>query len=218
MKMTKNKILYIFLFLLFLISKNIFAIEEPEYKIVKEYEEFEIREYASYLVAEVEIDSTFEQASNKAFQILFKYISGNNVKQEEIEMTAPVNQMNSDISGEKIEMTVPVTQKSKLKSNGTYIISFVLPSKYNLETAPVPKDDRISIREIPKKLMAVRKYSGTWSEENYRENEKLLIDELNKNKLKIIGEPVYARYDPPFWPWFLRRNEVLIEIELFSTK
>jgi hypothetical protein len=93
------------------------------------------------------------------------------------------------------------------------MVSFVLPSKYNLVSAPLPKDKRISIREIPQKLMAVREYSGTWSEENYRENEKLLIEELNKKKIKIIGEPVYARYNPPFWPWFLRRNEAMIEVE-----
>ena len=217
MKITLNKFIVLSIFLLFFISKNILAIEEPDYKVLKEYEEFEIREYVSYIVAEVEIDSTFEEASNKAFQILFQYISGNNVKQEEIEMTAPVNQMNSN-KGEEIEMTVPVTQKSNLKSDGTYMVSFVLPSKYNLESAPLPKDQRISIREIPEKLMAVREYSGTWSEENYRENEKLLIDELNKNKLKIIGEPVYARYNPPFWPWFLRRNEVMVEIEFFKAE
>ena len=215
MKITLNKFIVLSMFLLFLISKNILAIEEPKYEVLKEYDEFEIREYSSYLVAEVEIDSTFEEASNKAFQILFQYISGNNVKQEEIEMTAPVNQMNSN-KGEEIEMTVPVTQKSNLKSNGAYIISFVLPSKYNLESAPMPKDQRINIRQIPKKLMAVREYSGTWSEENYRENEKLLIEELSKNNIMMISEPLYARYNPPFWPWFLRRNEVLIEVEFID--
>ena len=215
MNLMKNKFLNIFF--LILIFQNVMAIEEPKYTIVKEYEEFEIREYVPYLVAEVEIDSTFEEASNVAFQILFKYISGNNIKQEKIEMTAPVNQMNSN-KGEEIEMTVPVTQKSNLKSGGTYMVSFVLPSKYNLETAPIPKDQRINIREIPKKTMAVRKYSGTWSEENYRENEKLLLKELNKNKIKIISEPVYARYDPPFWPWFLRRNEVMMEISFINVE
>lgn len=193
------------------------AIEEPNYKIIKEFDEFEIREYAPYIVAEVEIDTTFEDASNMGFQILFKYISGNNLKQEEIEMTAPVNQMNSVDSGEKIEMTAPVSQKSKIKGDGNYIISFVLPSKYAMENAPIPKDQRIKIQQIPKKIMAVKKYSGTWSEENYRENENLLIEELKKNNITAINDPVYARYDPPFWPWFLRRNEVLIEIE-FSAK
>ena len=125
MNLNKNKYLIISFFLFILIYQNVMAIEEPTYKIIKEFDEFEIRAYSPYLVAEIEIDSSFEEASNVGFRLLFKYISGENLKQEKIEMTTPVNQMNSGNSGEKIDMTTPVSQKVKLKGDGKYKISFV---------------------------------------------------------------------------------------------
>lgn len=206
----------IYLTILYHIFFNgVYALEQPKYKVLKEYKKFEIREYSPYLVAEVEVDTTFENIADKGFQILFQYISGNNVKNEEISMTVPVNQTNA---GEKIAMTVPVTQKPKLKSKGTYILSFVLPSKYTLETAPIPKDSRVKIKEIPSKIVAVREYSGTWSEKNYRKNESLLIEELKKKSIQMIGDPIFARYDPPIMPWFLRSNEVIIEVDYLARK
>lgn len=207
-----NRVLILLIMLSAFGANNLMAYEEPEYKVIKEYDEFEIREYSSYLVAETEVKGEFEDAGNIAFKVLFDYISGNNLRKEEIEMTIPVNQRNPDLRGEEIEMTTPVSQSTKLNSDGKFVISFVLPSKYNLETAPLPKDSRVKINEIPARLVAVRKYSGTWSEDNYRENESLLLEEVDKNGLAIVGEPVYARYNPPFWPWFLRRNEVLVEV------
>lgn len=188
------------------------AIEEPKYEVVKEYEEFEIRKYSSFIIAETEVESNLEEAGNKAFDILFKFISGNNIKQEAIEMTAPVRQMDSENKGEEIAMTAPVRQSAQSDSEGKFVVSFVMPVSYTMETVPAPKDERITIREIPERLMAVRKYSGTWSEENYRENETLLLEEVAKTDVKITGEPEYARYNPPFWPWFLRRNEVMVEV------
>lgn len=131
------------------------AYEEPEYKVIKEYDEFEIREYSPYLVAETEIDSTFEDAGNAAFRFLFDYISGNNIKKEEIEMTIPVNQSKSDSEGEEIEMTTPVNQSAKLNADGKYVISFVMPTKYTLETIPTPKNDRVKIRKVESKTVAV---------------------------------------------------------------
>jgi hypothetical protein len=193
-------------------SIKIFALEEPDYELIKEYDEIEIRKYSYYLVAETKVDTSFEDAGNIAHGILFEYISGNNVRNEKMEMTVPVNQSNQEESGEKIDMAVPVTQEIKLKNDGQYNVSFVIPSKYTSEDVPLPRDSSVSIREIPGKMMAVRKYSGTWSKENYRENEKILLDAIEKYKLKQIGDPVYARYNPPWWPWFLRRNEVMVEI------
>lgn len=188
------------------------AYDEPEYKVIKEYDEFEIRKYSSYLVAETVIDTTFEDAGNAAFRFLFDYISGKNVRQEEIEMTIPVNQSNPEPEGEKIEMTTPVNQSAKLNTDGKYVVSFVMPLKYTMETIPTPKDDRVKIRKVEGKTVAVREYSGTWSEENFRENEQILMDELKKINIETIGTSNFARYNPPFWPWFLRTNEVQIEV------
>jgi hypothetical protein len=208
----KNSIQILSIIFCFLGGEKLMAYEEPKYNVLKEYEEFEIREYSSYLVAETEVEGNFQDVAKTAHRILFEYISGNNVIQEKMEMTTPVNQRNYEPDGEKIEMTVPVQQSAKLKSDGKFVVSFVVPSKYTMETIPVPKDPKVKIREIPKKIIAARKYSGRWTEENYRENEKILIEEIKKNKLEILSDAIYARYNPPFWPWFLRRNEVLIEI------
>lgn len=194
------------------------AYEEPEYKVIKEYDEIEIREYSSYLVAETVIDSTFEDAGSGAFNILFDYISGGNIKKEEIEMTIPVNQSKPKLEGEKIEMTTPVNQSAKLNADGNYVISFVMPLKYTMETIPTPKDERVKIRKVEGKTVAVREYSGTWSEENFRENEQILLEELKSENFQTIGASNFARYNPPFWPWFLRRNEVQIEIDPLLTK
>ena len=81
-----------------------------------------------------------------------------------------------------------------------------------METAPTPSDERLTIKEIPKNTMALIEYSGTWSEENYREHEEELMNELLKEGYEIVGDPIWARYDPPFMPWFMRRNEVMVQV------
>jgi hypothetical protein len=197
----------------FLFGGSALATEEPNYEVVKKYENFELRQYDSYIVAEMEVKSGFDQAAYSAFQTLFEYIDGNNVKQESIPMTAPVNQQPSDGEGEKIPMTAPVNQ---VPVDGTasdsYMLSFVMPSYYTMETVPQPKDPRVQIREVPGKLMAVREYSGFWSERNYSKNEKTLFESLDREGIEATGTPVYARYNPPFTLWFERRNEVMIEV------
>ena len=127
-------------------------------------------------------------------------------------MTAPVNQQPVTTAGEKIAMTVPVSQTPQSDS-GTYVFSFVMPAKYTRETLPAPIDPRIQIQEVSGKLMAARKYSGSWCETNYRENESSLLRALKQAGLESRGEPIFARYNSPFTLWFLRRNEVLIEVE-----
>ncbi len=191
---------------------NLLAYDEPKYKVLKEIDNFEIREYSSYIIAETYIDSTFEDAGNVAHGILFDYISGKNISNTEMAMTIPVNQINL-ATGEEMEMTTPVSQNVKLNTDGKYAVSFVLPLNYTFETAPKPIDSRIAIREIPQRTIAVLEYSGTWSEENYRKHEKELFDALDKEGITRTGETVWARYNPPFWPWFLRRNEVQVEIK-----
>ncbi len=188
------------------------AIEKPEYKVVEEFAEFEIREYASYLVAEVEIENDFEEASSEAFGILFDYISGNNIKQKKISMTAPVNQTSAEKKGEKIAMTAPVSQQQSDTGSGRYYVSFVVPGKYTPATVPEPVNSRVNIRQVPGQIMAAIKYSGNWSRKRYNKHKKLLLRELNKKNIEVTGNPVFARYNPPFWPAFMRRNEILIPV------
>jgi hypothetical protein len=186
------------------------AYEEPKYEVEKQYPDFELRRYAPYLTAETEVTGAFSEVGNVAFRILADYIGGNNRPGEVIPMTAPVHQVPGETAGEKISMAVPVTQTPL--SSGTYVFSFVIPSRYTLDTVPQPSDARVRIRQVPATLMAARQYSGSWSEENYRRHEAILRQALQQTTLTIMGEPVFARYNAPFVPWFLRRNEVLVPV------
>lgn len=199
---------------LLLAGANAVAIEEPKYEVVKTYPGFELRRYAPYVVAETEVTGDFDEVGNKAFRILADYIFGNNRAQAKIEMTAPVNQRPAAADSEKIGMTAPVMQRPKDETDADiFVLSFVMPSRYRLETLPEPADPRVRLREEPAKLMAVRRYSGRWTQANYSENEVLLLGAVDKAGLRPAAAPVYARYNSPFSLWFLRRNEVMVEVE-----
>lgn len=183
------------------------AIEEAPYSVVTESGGFEIRDYKAHILAETKVDGTLEDAGNKAFRRLFNYISGANRSRSSITMTAPVSQ---EPSGEKIAMTAPVSQQ---QSAGKWAVSFMMPAGYALESLPIPDDSRINLRQVPAHRVAAVKYSGFWSEKRFLRYKQELENWIKVNNLKIIGEPVWARYNPPFTPWFLRRNEILIPID-----
>lgn len=182
------------------------AIEEPEFEIVADNGDFEIRRYAPMILAETRVDSDFEKAGNEAFRRLFGYISGDNVARAKIEMTAPVVQ---ELSSEKIAMTAPVVQQP---DDSGWRIAFVVPAEYSWETAPEPTDPRVSLRLVPERLVAAVRFSGTWGEERFTGHEDELRERLTEYGLRPLGEAVYARYNPPFTPWFMRRNEVMIPV------
>jgi hypothetical protein len=192
---------------IFLISgaENIMAIEEATYEVVKSEESFELRDYAPHLLAETFVTGEFDEAGSRAFQRLFRYISGENRSQTKIAMTAPVAQR----SGEEIAMTAPVGQQ---KSGEQWAVSFMMPATYSMETLPVPDDPEVSLRQVPARRMAAVRYSGFWSEENYQENKSKLEAWIQKESLAVNGEPIWARYNAPYVPWFMRRNEVLIPV------
>ena len=186
------------------------AIEEPRFEVLEQDGAFELRDYAPYLVAETRVEADFESAGNLAFQRLFRYISGDNTAQQKIAMTAPVTQSRSDSRGEKIQMTAPVAQQA----DGTgYRVAFIVPAKYTIDTVPKPSDPTVQIRAVPARLLAVWRYSGRWTAANYQEHEAALRREIGARDLKVTGDPILARYNPPFMPSFLRRNEVLIPVE-----
>jgi hypothetical protein len=193
-----------------LASASAMAIEEPRFKVLEQQGSFELREYPAYVVAETRVEAGFESAGNVAFQRLFKYISGNNVARQEIAMTAPVTQSRNESRGEKIAMTAPVSQ---VADGGAYRVAFTLPATYTMQTAPKPLDPNVQIREVPTQVIASWRYTGRWTETNYRDNEKLLREQIAKRGLVTGGEPILARYNAPFTPWFMRRNEVLIPIK-----
>ena len=183
------------------------GIEKAKYKVIEKEGKFELRQYQSQIVAETIVEADFDDAGNMAFRRLFDYISGENRTRESIAMTAPVNQK---IRSEKIAMTAPVNQQ---KSEGKYSVSFLMPSKYTMETLPEPLNSDVRIRKIPARKMAVIRYSGSWSRKRYEAKKALLVEYIKKKGLQVTGEDIFARYDPPFQIWFLRRNEVLFPVE-----
>lgn len=186
------------------------AIEEPSYDVLADRADYEVRRYPAHLVAELRVRSSFGRAGNEAFRPLADFISGANVGATKIGMTAPVTQRSAGERGEKIGMTAPVTQSSS--GDGEYAVQFAMPSRYTLDTLPKPTDERIQLREEPARVVAVHRYSGTWSEQRYREREARLRAALARDGLSVTGEPVWARFDPPFQLWFLRRNEIWLPI------
>lgn len=189
-----------------LLAGNAMAVEEAKYSVIRADNGFELREYEPHILAETTVDGAFEDAGSEAFDRLFKYISGNNRQQQKVAMTSPVGQ---EPASEKIAMTSPVGQQQR---DGKWVVSFMMPASFTLETTPEPKDPTVSIRQVPARLMAAVRYSGFWSEENYRNHLAELQDWMTNNRLTQSGEPVWARYNPPFTPWFMRRNEILVPV------
>ena len=190
---------------------NAMAVQEAEYTVLLKEKAFELRHYAPQIVAETLVDGDFDKAGNKAFMRLFKYISGNNKLHEKVAMTAPVGQQ---ASSQKIDMTSPVGQQQQ---NGHWMVSFMMPASFTMDTLPEPKDPTVSLREIPARHMAAIRYSGFWREKGYLKNKAQLDAWIRSKSLSVNGEPIWARYDPPFMPWFMRRNEILIPVMPPST-
>jgi effector-binding domain-containing protein len=184
------------------------GVEEAKYEVIKKDGRFEIRDYAPHILAETIIEGDIEEAGSKAFRRLFDYISGDNRSREKVAMTAPVSQ---EPRGEKIKMTAPVGQQNV---QGKWAVSFMMPDSYTLETLPEPEDPEITLRRVAAHRMAAVRYSGFWSEKNYLRYRKMLESWIRDEGLTVVGEPVWARYNPPFTLWFLRRNEILVPVNV----
>jgi hypothetical protein len=182
------------------------AIEEAKYKVVEKDNRFEIRDYAPHILAETFVEGDLKEAGNKAFNRLFRYISGENRSRIKVAMTAPVSQQPM---GEKIKMTAPVGQR---RVQEKWAVSFMMPASYTLKTLPEPEDPNITLRQVPARRMAAVRYSGFWSEKRYLRYKLELESWIQERGLTIVGDPIWARYNPPFTLWFLRRNEILIPI------
>jgi len=189
------------------------AIEEPAFEVVRKIDNVEIRRYAPYVVAEVTVNASADEAGNQAFPILAGYIFGKNKGERKMAMTAPVIQSSAPViqssAPVKLDMTAPVTQ---VAVPGGYLVQFVLPKNVSLTSAPEPVDTRVKLREIAAASWAVITYSGTWSQSNFDENLGALRKALKTADIATQGEPVLSRYNGPFTPWFMRRNEVWLAL------
>jgi hypothetical protein len=182
------------------------ATEEPEYQVVREFAGIEVRQYAAYTVAEIVVSGPAGDAGNQAFPILAAYIFGKNKGERKFAMTAPVTQTAVPV---KLQMTAPVTQTT---APGGFLVQFVLPKGLTAATAPEPLDARVQLREVLPSQVAVIRYSGFWSESNYNEHLAKLQAALGAADLAWAGEAVYSRYNAPFTPWFMRRNEIWLHL------
>lgn len=182
------------------------ANEEPTYQAVSSRPDYELRAYAPYVVAEVEVTGTQESAGNAGFRLLAAYIFGENRSRESIAMTAPVTTARS----QKIAMTAPVIERAAGK--GAYSVQFTMPAGYTLASLPEPKDRRVQLREVSARRVAVRRYRGGWSESRYQAELRVLEQALRRDGLAFVGEPLWARFNSPFSLPFLRRNEIWLEL------
>ena len=168
--------------------------DQLPYDVIQKIEKIEIRQYPEVLFAVVENDMY-----DSGFNLLFQYISGENKTQSKIAMTAPV------VTSEKIKMTAPVVTRNNY-------MAFAIPSSYNKDTVPIPTNPSVKIEVQPKKLMAVLRFGGTTPEIRVQKYIQELINILKIHRIQSKGEPVLMRYNSPFTPGFLRRNEVAVEI------
>jgi SOUL heme-binding protein len=184
------------------------AYEEPRFAVIDSTDAYEIRAYEAHLVAEVAVEGEYEAAGSAAFRILAAYIFGNNADSLTMAMTVPVS---ITPVHDRAQLSVVTVDKSEV-GNGRYIYRFVIERQYTAATLPPPKDQRITIREIEARTMAVRRYSGRATEGNHRRNLATLQAALDRDGRRVRGEPEFAVYNGPFTLPFLRRNEVVLDL------
>ncbi len=197
--------------ILLLSGAGAMAYEEPEYEILRSTDEYEVRRYAPYIVAEVDVTGSFRTAGNRAFRILAGYIFGDNQPQAKMNMTVPVESVDQ---GQKMKMTVPVESRAADDGGETgYTYAFVMERAYSMETLPKPNDERVRLVQRPSKVMAVRPWSGSARESRYEKEKAALMGALESDAVTVVGTPAFARFNGPMTPWFMKRNEILVEIE-----
>ena len=167
-----TSIIALFLIVGVLAGPVISNVEKPDYKIIQSEQNIEIRQYEPMIIAEVEVDGKREDAIRDGFRLIADYIFGNNTVEQNIYMTAPVQQK------EKIAMTSPVQQQLAGKS---WQISFVMPSEYSMESLPVPNNNRVRLKEILAKKFVVIEFSGSNSNENVIGHENQLMKYIKAN-------------------------------------
>lgn len=198
-------------FLLFIGSA--FGSPELSYSVIQKDGSIELRQYDSFITASVSFDSQ-EELEEKGFNILADYIFGNNIS-----MTSPVFTEGEDIGmtspvfteGDDIGMTSPVFTGGQ---NKLWTMTFVMPSRYTMETLPKPVNKSIVISEVAPKLMATIRFNGKRTQERTGSFEKELRSWIAAQGLVIVSSALYAGHNPPWTLPVFRRNEVLFEVEV----
>ncbi|MGD8957174.1 MAG: heme-binding protein [Chromatiaceae bacterium] len=183
-------------------------VELPDYKRITADGDFEIRDYPPLVVAEVIREGSRQQGLSDGFGPLARYIFAKERGGERIAMTAPVQQQ--AVAPEKIAMTAPVTQTSA--GDDAWVVQFIMPSAYRIEDLPAPAGDDVRLREVPARRVAAVRFSGRTDDQLIAEQEERLRNWMLGRHLEPAGAAVYAYYNDPFTPGFLRRNEIIIPI------
>ena len=167
--------------------------EKQVYEVVRQCKGYEIRRYAPHLVAEVTIEAGFERAGMAAFGRLVSFINGANRTQTRMAMTAPVIQ-------------------SPAARDNQHVVAFVLPADINAADVPQPTDGSVTVRALEAETAAVLKFSGRWTFSSFEKHRVRLLAALGRDGVETTGPARYARFDPPWTPWFMRHNEVVIPV------
>ncbi len=162
--------------------------ESAPYKVLRSNGKFEVRDYPALTVVETPMAGGVD-ASSGGFNRLFRFITGGNEAKQKIAMTTPVF-----MSG----------------SNSNATMAFVLPAKLKGGGTPKPTDGAVKVRELEAGRFAVLRYSGGRNAKNEAESLSRLKDWMVEEGLSVLSPPVYAYFDPPWTPGFLRRNEVML--------
>ncbi len=171
--------------------------EQQAYTVIDKRADFEVREYPAAVTAQIEVRSSFDGAGSKAFRSLVSFIGGANS------------------SGEKIAMTAPVIQEPT-EDNSVQAVSFVMPNGSAVESMPSPSNANVKMTKVPAQWAVASGYSGRWTQASYRRHLAELSKAATEAGFTLTGSPRYARYDPPWTPWFMRRNEVILPVEPLS--
>jgi hypothetical protein len=199
------------LLLLFVTAMAVFVfvvqnVETPEYRVVEQDGPFEVRDYPPLVVAEVTTRGGRQKALSAGFSPLANYIFAKERAGDRVSMTAPVIQQRA----EPIAMTVPVTQSQD--ADGVWTVRFIMPARYSLEDLPAPAGAEVRLRELPARRSAVVRFNGRTTDESIEVQEDALREWIDARGLCPAAPPVYAYYNDPFTPGFLRRNEVMIDV------
>lgn len=180
---------------------------EPRYQLVTREGDFEIRDYAPHIIAEVVVPEGRGDPANIGFRPLARYIFGDNQPRAKIAMTAPVTRQ---ATGQTIAMTAPVTRQD---AGAAWKVHFIMPEGSSLATLPIPNDPAVRLFEQPAQRYGVIRFSGFGSPATMDEKGQRLRAWLEQRQLTPVGAPIHASYDPPWTAPFLRRHEVWLAID-----
>jgi SOUL heme-binding protein len=168
--------------------------QRQEYKVLKQYDNFELREYLPCVLAEVKVNEEYSSATNTAFVSLFRYISKGNKSQTPIAMTAPVIAAN------------------KSDNASEWFVSFVMRSGSKIGQLPDPNDPKVKLRELDAETAIAMSFRGRATQSLTKKKISELRTAAAKENLTLSNETRIARFDPPYKPGFMHYNEIVIPI------